>query len=127
LAPASTVTDELAFGDAEAEEPEPLALDEAVLDDGRADELLLPLLLHAARPVTAARVMIPPRASWGRLLLAVLVLSLFIGENSFDSLFLGRCALRVRAWRLYAKRRAAMGASTTVKDRGGRVRARPCP
>jgi hypothetical protein len=108
LAPASTVTDVLALGDAEALEP--LALEEPVLDDAEAagvDELLLPLLLHAARPVTVTRAAIPPRASLGRLLPAVLVLSLFIGEYSFDSLFFGSCALRVRARRLRVRRRWA--------------------
>jgi len=55
LAPASTVTDELALGEA-------AALDEA---PAAGAELLLPppLLLHAARPVTAARAAMPPRAS----------------------------------------------------------------
>jgi hypothetical protein len=62
LAPASTVTDELALGDADADAPL-LAVDEAVLDaaEGGTDELLP--LLHAARPVTAASAAIPPRAS----------------------------------------------------------------
>jgi hypothetical protein len=59
-----------------------------------------PPLLHAARPVTAARAAIPPRASWGRLLLAAGVLSVFIGENSFVSLYL-RCA----RWGVRARRR----------------------
>jgi hypothetical protein len=61
LAPASTVTDELGLGDAAAplEPPAPLALDVAAA--GGAEEL--PPLLHAARPVTAARAAIPPRAS----------------------------------------------------------------
>jgi hypothetical protein len=55
LAPASTVTDELALGEA-------AALDEA---PAAGAELLLPPppLLHAARPVTAASAAMPPRAS----------------------------------------------------------------
>jgi hypothetical protein len=55
LAPASTVTDELALGEA-------AALDEAPATGA---ELLLlpPPLLHAARPVTAARAAMPPRAN----------------------------------------------------------------
>jgi hypothetical protein len=93
LAPASTVTDELGLGAADAAEPEPPTLDELDAEAAAGAELLPPLL-HAARPVTAARAAIPPRASWGRLLLAVFVLSLFIGENSFVSLFLWGRALR---------------------------------
>jgi len=54
LAPASTVTDELALGEA-------AALDEAPA--AGAELLLPPPLLHAARPVTAARAAMPPRAS----------------------------------------------------------------
>jgi hypothetical protein len=52
LAPASTVTDELALGEA-------AALDEAPATGAE----LLPPLLHAARPVTAARAAMPPRAN----------------------------------------------------------------
>jgi hypothetical protein len=83
FAPASTVTDELGLGaaDADALEPPPLALEAEVF----AGAGLPPPLLHAARPVTAARAAIPPRASWDRLLLVVLVLSLFIGGDSFVS------------------------------------------
>jgi hypothetical protein len=78
FAPASTVTDELGLADADAEADE--LPDEAVLDVLALGAVeLLPPLLHAARPVTAAMAAIPPSASLGRLLL-VLVLSLFIGE-----------------------------------------------
>jgi hypothetical protein len=61
FAPASTVTDELGLGDAAAE-LEPPAAD--ALDDGVLVAVELPPpLLHAARPVTAARAAMPPRAS----------------------------------------------------------------
>jgi hypothetical protein len=56
LAPASTVTDELALGEAAALDEAPAAGAELLL-------LLPPPLLHAARPVTAARAAMPPRAS----------------------------------------------------------------
>ncbi|MGH3206709.1 MAG: hypothetical protein ACRDNO_02990, partial [Trebonia sp.] len=76
FAPASTVTDELGLAD-----PDALALAEvAALDEpvaaGALELVLLPLL-QAARPVTAARAAMPPRAIAGRLL-PVPVLSLFI-------------------------------------------------
>jgi hypothetical protein len=89
LAPASTVTDELGEADAEApvlDEPAEPVLDEPVLDDVAGAEELPPPLLHAARPVTAASTATPPSAIVGRLLPAVLVLSLFIGGNSFVSI-----------------------------------------
>jgi len=60
FAPASTVTDKLGLGDAAAE-LEPPAAD--ALDDGALAAVELPPLLHAARPVTAARAAMPPRAS----------------------------------------------------------------
>jgi hypothetical protein len=90
LAPASTVTEELALGDADAAAALAvlalLALDVPVAAGA---EELLPLL-HAARPVTAARAAIAPRASWGRLLLVVvLVLSLFIGGTPLFLYFSG--------------------------------------
>jgi hypothetical protein len=95
LAPASTVTDELALGDADAEAPElpVLALDAGAVAGA---ELLLPLL-HAAREVTAARAAIPARASRGRLLLVVLVLSLFTGRTPLFLCFSGGRSLGVRS------------------------------
>jgi hypothetical protein len=102
LAPASTVTDELGLADADAEAVL-LVVEEAA---GGAEELLPPL--HAARPVTAASAAIPPRASWDRLLLVVvLVLSLFIGENSFVFSFSEEARSRgVRGLKLRAPRRS---------------------
>jgi hypothetical protein len=70
LAPASTVTDGLALGDADALLPELLAFEELLE------------LLHAARPVIAARAAMPPKASLDRFL-PILVLSAFIRGNSF--------------------------------------------
>jgi hypothetical protein len=65
LAPASTVTDEPGLAEA-VELLVALALGDvaaAGVEDGV--EEVLPLL-HAARPVTAARAAIPPSAIWGR-------------------------------------------------------------
>jgi hypothetical protein len=88
LAPASTVTD--ALGLAEAVE---LLVALALGDVEAAGVLELPPLLHAARPVTAARAAVAPSASCGRLLLAVVpVLSLFIGGELLCFSFLGGCA-----------------------------------
>jgi hypothetical protein len=91
FAPASTVTDELALGDADAALAVlvPPELDAA--GAAGAGELLP--LLHAASPVTAARAAMPPRVRCVRLLL-VRVLSLFIGEWS-PLLLGGRHALEV--------------------------------
>jgi hypothetical protein len=82
LAPASTVTEELALADADADADAVLL----VVDEAAGGAELLPLL-HAARPVTAASAAIPPRASWERRLLVVLVLSLFIGGELLCFLF----------------------------------------
>jgi hypothetical protein len=106
LAPASTVTDEL--GEAAADEP---VLDEPVLDEPVLDGVdgveELPPLLHAARPVIAAMAAIPPSASVGRLLPAVLVLSLFIGGRT--PLFLYFSGVRaLRGGRSKALREAAL-------------------
>src|ERR1700689_5285190 len=85
LAPASTVTEELALGDAAADADVDaaalglvalLALD--VAGGAAGVRGLPPPLLHAARPVAAASAAIPPTMSWERLLL-VPVLSLFTG------------------------------------------------
>jgi hypothetical protein len=76
FAPASTVTEELALGDAPVFELPVVELPVPEFDAAGAGEP--PPLLHAARPVTAARTAMPPRTSVDRLLL-VLVLSLFIG------------------------------------------------
>jgi hypothetical protein len=103
FAPASTVTDELGLADADAEADEPPA--EAVLDVPAPGAVeLLPPLLQAARPVTAAMAAIPPRASLGRLLV-VLVLSLFIGGLLCFLISRG-CALSgsARARSRYARR-----------------------
>jgi hypothetical protein len=120
LAPASTVTDELGLAAADAEAVELLVA--LALDEVAAGAELLPLL-HAARPVTAASAAIPPSASWGRLLLvAVPVLSLFIGGELL-CFSISRGVRALRGARRKAQSEAATGASTTVKDRGGRLTA----
>jgi hypothetical protein len=87
LAPASTVTDELALGDADADVPllALLAVDEAA----GADELLP--LLHAARPVTAASAATPPRVN--RLAIRVVLLSDLL-DNIGVTPLLACCRLR---------------------------------
>jgi hypothetical protein len=91
LAPASTVTDELGLGEPVLDGFELLAA-LAPADVAAAGVLELPPLLHAARPVTAARAAVAPSASCGRLLLAVVpVLSLFIGGELL-CFFFSECA-----------------------------------
>jgi hypothetical protein len=76
LAPASTVTDGLAAGDAAELLAAPVALDDA----GAPVELLDPPLLQAS-PVMAASAAMPPAATGARLLLVLLPSVLvFIGE-----------------------------------------------
>jgi hypothetical protein len=77
FAPASTVTDELGLGAADAALAVLVPLAAEAAGVAGVVGLVLPLL-HAARPVTAARAAMPPRVRCVRLLL-VLVLSLFIG------------------------------------------------
>jgi hypothetical protein len=86
LAPASTVTDELALADADAPLLALLAVDEAAAG---ADELLP--LLHAARPVTAASAATPPRVK--RLAIRVVLLSDLL-DNIGVTPLLACCRLR---------------------------------
>jgi hypothetical protein len=60
--PASTVTDELGDADADAGAEADVALLDAAEVADEAAVVELPLLLHAASPVTAATAAMPPRA-----------------------------------------------------------------